>query len=248
MKEFLRDPIVGETREVLGEKGIEVILFDLDDTLIYTSEIFIRYMEEFAGVVAKETGIEVSLVMKALEEINNDEYKRMGVNPSRWSVVVERLAKELGGVEEIKKHLDILKQIYLDEPRTREGVKATLGVLKETGVKMGLVTHANVEWTYRKLNHLGLWNYFEEVVIVDENGHKKSEDWMRGIKGMGVAPENCLVVGDSLGGDIRPADEIGARTMWMPSPWSVYREGDVPEKTVQIGQISDLLSALGRLR
>ena len=63
-----------------------------------------------------------------------------------------------------------------------------------------------------------------------------------------VEPIKCLVVGDSLGGDIRPGDELGAKTVWMPSPWSVYRQGAVPVGTVSIDEISELLAALGRLR
>ena len=122
-----------------------------------------------------------------------------------------------------------------------------LKVFRESRIKMVLVTHANVEWTNFKLDRSGLWEYFETVIIVDENGHKKSEDWKRGMDAVGVRPENCLVVGDSLGGDIRPGDELGARTVWLPSPWSVYRQGEVPERTVVIDEIFDLLTALGRL-
>lgn len=249
MIELDRDPIFNETEENLKRLGIEAVLFDLDDTLIFTAELFSRYMEEYVDVVSKRIGVEKSLLLKALQDINDEEYKTMGVNPKRWASVAERLAKQfIGGEKEILDNLDILMKIYSDEPRLRNGVRGMLEVLKGLDMKMVLVTHANVDWTNFKLESLQLWDYFDTVVIVDENGHKNSLDWRKGMDSICVLPEKCLVVGDSLGGDIRPGDDLGARTMWMPSPWSVYRQGEVPEKTVIIDEIADLLAALGRLR
>ncbi len=242
------DPVFGEVKERLNRLGIKGILFDLDDTLIYTSEIFVRFMEEYAALVSEKIGVDQAEIMMALQSINDDEYKKMGVNPKRWAAVVEKLAKQFeNGEQEIIDNLDILMKIYTVEPRVREGVTGILEILGKTGVKLALVTHANVEWTNFKLDRLGLWNHFETVVIVDENGHKKSVDWKKGMDALELDPDKCLVVGDSLGGDIKPGDELGAKTIYMPSPWSVYREGEVPEKTVMINEISELLAALGKL-
>ncbi len=243
------DPILGNVKERLNQLGIEGVLFDLDDTLIYTSEIFIQCMQEYSVFVSELIGVETNEVLEALRLINDEEYRKMGVNPKRWAVVVEKLAEVFVGREkEIVENLDMLIRIYSIEPRIREGARGILEMLNKTGVRMGLVTHANVEWTHFKLDRLGLWEYFETVVIVDENGHKKSDDWKRGMDAIGTEPEKCLVVGDSLGGDIKPGDELGARTIYLPSPWSVYREGQVPARTIIIDEIADTLAALDKLR
>lgn len=249
MSEFLKDPIFEVTKEKLKQLGIEAVLFDLDDTLIYTGEMFNKYMLEYAEVVSEKIGMEVAEFMKALHKVNNETYKKLGVNPKKWEVVVESLSLELGkGRAEILENIDILMQIYTTVPRLRTGVRSLLEIFKASGVKVGLVTHANVEWTEFKLEELNLWDYFESVTIVDENGHKKSEDWKRGMDSLGVEPEKCLVVGDSLNGDIQPADSLGTRTVWLPSSWSMYRTGEVPERTVVIEEIFGLLSALDDLR
>jgi len=248
MIEMDRDPIFAEIKEKMSKLGIDGVLFDLDDTLIYTSEIFIRFMEMYAIEVAGKIGVETGELMNALQEINDEEYKSMRVNPKRREAVVEKLAKHFDrGEKEIVDNLDILINIYSIEPRMRTGVRTMLKILKESGVKMGLVTHANVEWTKYKLDRLGLWNYFDQVIIVDENGHKRADDWKKGMDLLGVIPERCLVVGDSLGGDVRPGDELGARTVYLPSPWSVYRQGGIPTRTVVINEIFELLAALDRL-
>ena len=112
-----------EVKENLGRLGIEAILFDLDDTLIYTSEIFTLYMQEYASAVAEKIGMEAGEVMEALRTINNEEFKRVGVNPKRWEVVVEKLAKRFGrGEKEVLEGLEVLMKIYSIEPRMRPGV------------------------------------------------------------------------------------------------------------------------------
>mgnify|MGYP001586072762 FL=1 len=248
MIEMDRDPIFFEVKEKLKGLEIEGILFDLDDTLIYTSEIFIMFMQNYASEVAGKIGVNAGEMMSALQEINDEEYKTMGVNPKRWAAVVDKLAKRFEhGEKEIVDNLNILMNIYSIEPRMRTGVNTMLKIIRASGIKMGLVTHANVEWTKFKLDKLSLWDFFDQVIIVDENGHKKADDWKKGMDLLEVSPEKCLVVGDSLGGDIRPGDELGARTVYLPSPWSVYRQGEVPERTVIINEIFELLAALDRL-
>lgn len=249
MKELRQDPIYTEVEETLKRLGIRAILFDLDDTLIYTSEIFIKYMLEYARVVAKTSGLDQARVVKVLEEINDEEYKRMGVNPERWGVVVKKVAEQFPGHEQaILANLYILKKIYTEIPRMREGAKIILEILGRIGVKVALVTHANVEWTNFKLERLGLLDYFEVVTIVDENGHKKKDDWQRAVEAIEVPASNCLFVGDSLGGDIRPGDSLGGRTVWMPSPWAMYRMGEVPENTVKINELADFWDGVSRLK
>ncbi len=250
MKEILRDPIHQEVKEKLDRLGVKAVLFDLDDTLIYTQEIFNQYMEEYSAVVAEQVGRQFSEVMDHLKEINIEEYKKMGVNPARWAAVLERLAGHFPGYEqEVVGNLDILMKIYTKVPREREGARVVLGILKELGVKMILVTHANVDWTHFKLDSLGLWDYFDQVHVVNENGHKKKDDWNKAVDDIEELAENCLIVGDSLNGDVCPGDDLGARTMWIcGSTWDVFRQGKVPERTVPIEGVRDMFAALNELR
>ena len=242
------DPYIGTTKEKLARLGIKGVLYDLDDTLIYTSEIFRECMHSYADEVASQTGIERDLFYQSLSDINDEEYKRMGVNPLRWRAVVvklEELFEDKTGI--ISEKIEVLLRIYSTLPRMRPGALTTMGVMKDADVKQGLVTHANVDWTNWKLDQLGLWNWFEAVYIADENGHKTASHWKSAMDMLGLQPSECLVVGDNLNGDVVPAAGLGAKTVWMPSPWSVYRVGVVPEGTVQISEFNEFLEALDRL-
>jgi len=242
------DPLFFQTKEKLRSLGIEGILFDLDDTLIYTSEIFRMQMEVYTEEVAREMAIDPQLLYKTLSAMSDEEYKRMGVNPLRWKAVTDKLAEIFDDKSgKIVEKLHILLHIYQTVPRVRPAARVFLETVKSCHIKQGLVTHANEEWTYFKLDQLELWNYFHTVLIADENGHKGEWHWRRAMEMLEVEPEKCLVVGDSLRGDIIPAASLGARTIWMPSPWSVYREGTVPEGTVQIDELVHIWDGLMKL-
>ncbi|EKE00369.1 MAG: hypothetical protein ACD_22C00040G0003 [uncultured bacterium] len=245
--EKFHDRFFEEVREKFKAKGITTLLFDFDDTLVYTQEKFIKYMAEYISTVAEETGLAVEVVDEALRRLNDQEYKKMGVNPERWLAVAEKMVVEFGGYEsEIFGNVDILMKIYQEEPRIKPGVEAILEIAKRSGLRMALVTHANVEWTQRKLESTGLAEFFDLIKIVDENKHKSIEDWLEVVNEMRVFPGECLVLGDSLSGDIIPAAQMGAKTMWLHngSSWSMYRMGSVPDGTVHLDDIENLLSAL----
>ncbi len=240
-----------EDKEQLDRLGIKAVLFDLDDTLIFTSEIFAKYMKEYVEKVAEETGLDSKAVDECLRRTNDEEYKQMGVNPSRWGAVVIKMAKEFdkNGTSVIN-NLDILMKIYSETPRIRPGARAILEGLKRTGVKIGMVTHANTDWTWRKISSVGIIDYFDSIHIADENGHKGVADWESIMLDLEVSPNECLVIGDSLSGDIIPTAKIGAKTVWLDkgSTWSMYRTGEVPENTLIIDEVCELLSSMDRLR
>ena len=239
-----RDPIIGLTKERFRAAGVEGILFDLDDTLIFTSEIFTNFIVEYIDRISEQIGVDRSQFASELDELNVSLHKQFGVNPTRWTGVVEKLALLYpDSAEQILGGLPILKLIYTTVPRSKPGVFAVLDTFSRAGLKMGLVTHANVDWTYWKLDQVGLWNYFDGVVIADENGSKTSENWRNGAEMLNLDSNHCLAVGDNISGDIQSANSLGMKTAWIPSPWAVYREGKLPEGTIKINELSDLLTA-----
>lgn len=248
MREFDKDPLINHTTEKLRSLNIQAVIFDLDDTLIYTGELFTRFKAEYSEVVSSATGIDTHFILKRLQQLNDEEYLKMGVAPKRWNVVIDRLSQELNNVTPIKENIDILMKIYTQEPRVRPGAKSILKNLKVSGFKVGMVTHASTEWTERKLLQTGLIDYLDAIEIVDPNGFKTIEHWQKGMDLLEVESDKCLVIGDNLKGDIIPSHTLGAKTIWMPSPWSVYREGVVPQGVVQMNELSDFWTAVHKLK
>lgn len=248
MHEFEFDPIQRITAEKLRSLGIEAVIHDFDDTLIYTGELFTERRAEYVEIISKETGIDQTVLNNRIQELNDEEFAKMGVAPKRWETVLRRLSEEIKDEGVVMENIDIIMKIYTDTPRLRTGARAILGGLKDSNFKMGLVTHASSEWTIRKLTQTGLLDFFESIVVADENGFKTKEHWKKCMDDLGVNPGKCLVVGDNLKGDIIPAVSLGARAIWMPSPWSVYREGEVPQGVVEMSELQDFWDAVQKLK
>ena len=243
------DPLIAQTNEKLSRLGIEAGLFDLDDALIFTSVIFRRFMAEYTEAVVRLSGVDYDIFAERLKIINDEEYQTHRVNPHRWETVAERLAREFPlASEAIYNCRPILYKIYETVPKVREGATSVLNGLKAGGRKIGIVTHSMEKWAWWKLEMTGLIRYQDAVVIADPNGEKTSAHWGRCAQMLGVTGEKCFVFGDNLKGDVINGMAIGARGIWMPSPWSVYRQGIVPPGVVEITELTDFWEGVLRLK
>lgn len=232
--------------ERLWQLGIKAVLFDLDDTLLETGVIFQKQMEEYAFLVSDQSGLSERLILSRLSAINNEEYLARGVSPERWRFVVSRLREEFDSPVVVD-NLPVLMDIYNQEPRVHPGATNILRGLRIVGMSIGVVTHANEGWTNFKLRMTGLEDYVDQVEIANEDGVKSAANWFRMMKVLGVKASQSLVVGDSLKGDILPATELGARAMMIPAVWSVYSEGEIPEKVVTLAKIGDFYKGVMEL-
>ena len=237
-------------KETLIGKGIELVIFDFDDTLIATREIFLAQMNEFcAQVVSLSPELILSELKDMAEKSNNRSFVRYGVNPRKWTHVVEELVVECGEKHRssISKAYPHLERIYTIPPVLKNGAQALLDQSSGEGVRLGLVTHANERWTHFKLDSSGLRKYFEKIIIISEDGHKTGEEWRKAISEFGVEPWEVLVIGDNIRGDIQAFYEAGVRHLvWFDEGdgWSIYRQGELPPETIVIHTLADLPGAL----
>lgn len=111
MSKIERDPIHNQTAEKLRQLDIKAVLFDLDDTLIYTGELFTKYMREYVETVSTSLGMDFNTLRNRLQELNDEGYHKMGVAPQRWNHVLDQLSQELNNSDTVKENLDILIKI-----------------------------------------------------------------------------------------------------------------------------------------
>jgi FMN phosphatase YigB (HAD superfamily) len=248
MFEIEKDPLIHLTSEKLHHLGVKALLFDLDDTLINTNFLFKKYMAYFSEEVATSLNIESSYVFDRLSQINNEEYERFGVDPvKKWPAVLQRLGEELGNPELVLGKIDIIQQLYFAEPQVFPGVYSLLSELKSAGFLIGEVTHGETDWSLRKNEQTGLINYMDAIVAASVHGPKTKEHYLQCMNLLSVSPQECLITGDNIQGDILPAIDLGSRAINIVSPWSVYRRGNIPDKVVQIDHISDFFDAIQKL-
>lgn len=102
-------------------------------------------------------------------------------------------------------------------PRVRE----TLIELKKRGFKLGIVSDATSIHVYERLYGMGIVNFFDVVVShTDTHRYKPAKkNFHLAISRLKLKPENCIMVGDWIKGDI-----IGARKMGLISCLAKYGE------------------------
>lgn len=236
-------------KEHLRKRGIELALIDFDDTLIYIQEIFLAQMAVFYEQIAHEHNLEIEVVASTLHRINRKGFETTGISVSidGWYKRIEQFEQEMG-IQVSPEHTDILMHIYQTPPRIREGATQTLDVFQKGGIQTGLVTHANNEWTFRKLEQTGLKRYFadRDIHVIDEKGFKTPDAWKEAIETYQKRPIETIVVGNSLSSDIYPAVEIGVKeAYWLNvDDGSANIAENLPENVVEIAGIHALLDEL----
>ncbi len=232
----------------LQENKIKGVLFDLDDTIIKTNEIFNVAVQQVVALYAKVLPhLSVAEVGEIFSKINMVAHGRYSVNPLRWQYVIPEFEQEMSiQKSQAELALTILANIYVQRPEFEENAEAILRLIKEWGLLVGLVTHANVEWTLFKLSSLGLDGFFDHVEIVSEDKpHKNSDDWQRGAGKIQLLPKQLLAVGDNIKGDVQAAVEAGfGQVVWVDKKngWQLYRQGELPSGIHTVKSINGLLT------
>lgn len=235
-------------KEWLDERGIKAVLFDLDDTLLDTHGLVEHQKDLYKAYLHDQIPtMDPQAMDRAVEQADADVYATHSISIGRWIALGSLLAERIPEVapEIFINGVPHLLESYAQVPEVLPGAYDTVSVFREATNKMGLVTHADSAWTELKLNRTGFGRYFDHIEIIDEHGYKESGSWKKAIEALGVNPHEVLVIGDSLSGDIRASREAGVRhIVALPSPWIVYRRGDVPEGVIQAPSIGNVVEVL----
>ncbi len=97
------------------------------------------------------------------------------------------------------------------------GAIETLGILRDRGIRMGLITNGNAEFQRAKIRRFGLEQYFDFILIQSEFGVGKPDQrvFQHGLECFGVPPAQVWMIGDDLEFDMRPAQALGLGTVWV---------------------------------
>jgi putative hydrolase of the HAD superfamily len=195
--------------------GSPFVWFDLGYTLLYKPR-----EQEYATVLATR-GIEIPLgdlekAFHVVDKLFMREYPSVfGRDPETFmpwflGVLHHRLALRL----DLCEAWTALKEVR-DRTRHRwlafENVPKVLADLQGRGVRMGVITNWDPS-ARRLLAELGLAGYFEQVVVSCEEGNEKPDPriFEAAARRAGVAPGDCIYVGDNY-----YADAVGARRVGM---------------------------------
>jgi HAD superfamily hydrolase (TIGR01549 family) len=212
-------------------RRIDLVLFDLDDTLHDDTYAYHSAAEEVAREVAAEHGVD-ALALKSAYVAEAEGFwhrlsaedlkvKLAGIRASIWRAGMWQTALEsvgIGGEPELALRSAERYHAYRAKYLTLfPGTVDLLRSLRERGVKLGIVTNGLSETHREKIALLQISDYFDAIFLADEVGMVKPDPLLfaHACRTLGGAPAHAAMVGDRYDRDIRGAIEAGLYAIWL---------------------------------
>ena len=179
---------------------IRWIFFDVGSTLVDETEAYDhRAREMIAGTDITFSGFDSKRIELAKQGFdgNSEAIKHFGLEKTPW---------------------------HWEDEKPFEDAAETLEALVDRGYHLGIIAN-QVPGTAQRLATWGLLKYFAVVAASAELGVAKPDPLIfeKALELAGCQPCDSVMVGDRLDNDIRPAKNLGMRTVWIRKGLSKYQ-------------------------
>lgn len=235
-------------------RKLEVVLFDLDDTLHDDTFAFQSAAEEVAREIALEHGVDALALKRAYiaeaegfwHRLTPEQLKTRlsGIRASMWSAALGRVGIDDRDVAltSAARYNEYRKKYFAVFP----GAIDTLRTLRERGLRLGILTNGFSETHREKIALLQIGEFFDAIFIADEVGMIKPDPLLfaHACTTLGSAPSRSAMVGDRYERDVRGALEAGLYAVWLNIRGETLPPGVPPPDAVcaTIGEVPKLLS------
>jgi putative hydrolase of the HAD superfamily len=236
-------------------RKLEVVLFDLDDTLHDDTFAFTSAAEEVAREIALERGVDALAVKRAYvaeaegfwHRLTPDQLRTRlsGLREMMWNSALERvgIADRSLAERSAASYHEYRKKYFSVFP----GAIELLRTLRERGLRLGILTNGFSETHREKIKLLQIGEFFEAIFIADEVGMIKPDPLLfaHACTTMGSAPARSAMVGDRYDRDVRGALDAGLYAVWLNVRDERVPDG-APPPSATCTTVSEVLGALER--
>jgi len=227
-------------------KGIKIIGFDADDTLWVNEPYYREAEEQFVQLVASY-GVNGNIAGALFEtEISNLRLYGYGIKAFVLSLVECAIQLTDGSVSsgDINRIIGFGK-LMLERPiELLDDVKLVLKRLAPH-YRLIVATKGDLLDQERKMRRSGIADYFHHIEVMSD---KKEQQYVQLLKHLDIAPEDFLMIGNSLKSDIIPPLELGAWGVYVPyhTTWAHEEVDREPESTrfFQVEQLHQVLDII----
>lgn len=202
----------------------EVLLFDLDDTLVRFSagqpDYWQRALELHLGldVSRAELAERLSAIAHASREYWADDARAFWGRLNMWEArrIIARQALGDDPAALADRVADSMTRAKEEGVRPFEGAVASLLELARRGHRLGLLTNGCSTFQRRKLERFALERHFEIILIEGELGFGKPDRrvFERALGFFACRARDACMVGDNLSADIAGAQRAGMSGVW----------------------------------
>ncbi len=163
------------------------VLFDLDGVITDTAQF---HYEAFRQAF-KDLGMDI----KPLDVYTREGMPSMKIGRSLVEEYDVKVSDEVlqRTVEEKR---ELFRKMAAGKAKAFKEVPETLAMLRENGIKLGLVTGSNRQTVMKVIEVTGLQNTFDAIVTSEdtERGKPFPDPYVKGMEMLGVDKEHCVVV------------------------------------------------------
>jgi putative hydrolase of the HAD superfamily len=188
--------------------------FDADDTLWHNESIFEEAHRRYCALLSRWHDADTVERTLFATEMRNLELFGYGVKSHALSSIEAAIAMTQGQIssEEIRAILELAKGMLAHPVELLEGAAEVVPELARR-YRLVLLTKGDLRDQERKLRKSGLEPHFAHVEILSE---KDASIYQRVFARHAIAPEQFLMVGNSLKSDILPVLDLGGRAVYVP--------------------------------
>lgn len=231
-------------------QDVRAVIFDLDDTITdFASAADAAFISAFSAI-AEEHGVDVDELHARYMELFEEFYTlhlEGQITLEEFRVYRFSRAFELVGLPVDDHFLDMTVDFLHYYDHELETFPGACEVLRELDriYPLGLITNGPTDPQWRKINKFNLPNIFEVILVSGQLGIAKPDPRIFDValEGLRVAPENAIMVGNSLQHDHQGAMNAGIRFVWANHTGNDLPEG-WPEPDFEIGSFSELRDLL----
>ncbi|WP_048146909.1 HAD family hydrolase [Pyrococcus abyssi] len=192
-----------------------LVILDLDDTLCNTWEALrIAVMKLVPTIIRmRKFRLIAYFITKRYERLEKLRDLHLLDFKGIFNRIMEDIYEDVDR-EEVKEILKLFDRFFFSSLKLYEDAEYFLKELKNLKAKIVLVTDSASSWQRKKLEVLGIENYFDAVIVSGDTGHTKLEPYnFKLAKRMFPREEIVFVVGDRDETDMKGGKSIGAITI-----------------------------------
>lgn len=200
----------------ISNSHISLVILDLDDTLCDTRNAYLNARRHISTILT-DNSIDPVAFWNRYESLVTDKFQAAIDGKLSWKAY--RRLRFLNPLQEFMKSPDELanelNDVFMSEINSKiklfDDVVPALQTLRESGVKCALLTNGPSDGQWMKIRSCGLNEHLKSIFISEDLGCAKPDCEIFNIvlRGMGVEPEQAMMIGDSHENDVVGAVNSG---------------------------------------
>ena len=191
--------------------GTKWVFLDIGNVIFYDLPLLARIWKYFY-LTLKEGGLKISFkeALRERERLLNGSPPE--INPRK--MIADKFAGNIDR-EIVDRAVNQWLQVYSGSNYPVKGINDVLKSLQEK-YNLGIIANQPPQ-AMDELKKYRLEKYFKHIIISDVVGYHKPDPkiFRHAVELAGARPDQCLMVGDRIDNDVRPAKMTGMRTVWL---------------------------------